>query len=263
VACADDVHVRSIVPSMRRRVTTYGLDAETAEVSAHDLTLGPSSSSAVVTRRIRRADGEPERQRLGRLSLRVPGRHTFQNALAAVAVGLELGLPFEQIAAGLGAFQGVERRFERRGEQRGVLVIDDYGHHPTEIAAVVATARLLGRRVVVAFQPHRFTRTAALMHEFGPALAGADRVVLTAIYPAGEEPIDGVTLEALAALVRESVSVPVDVVPLLAEVAPALVRLVAEGDVVVTLGAGSIATVADQLLDQLAAMSAPAGGGAS
>ena len=112
----------------------------------------------------------------------MPGRHNLLNALATVAVGLELGLSFEHIAAGLEEFRGAERRFEVRGEPNGILVVDDYGHHPTEIAAVLAAARAFDRRIVVAFQPHRYTRTAALMDAFGPALAGADHVVLTDIY---------------------------------------------------------------------------------
>src|SRR6202043_762943 len=133
---------------------------------------------------------------LGDLKLLVPGRHNLQNALAAVSVGLELGLTFERIAAGLADFRGAERRFEVRGEPRGILIVDDYGHHPTEIDAVLAAARALDRRIVVAFQPHRFTRTAALMNEFGSALRLADYIVLTDIYSAGEEPIEGVTLDA-------------------------------------------------------------------
>ena len=149
---------------------------------------------------------------LGTLTLAVPGRHNLLNALAAVAVGLELGLSFDRVAAGLKDFRGAERRFDVRGEPNGILVVDDYGHHPTEIAAVIAAARTFGRRIVVAFQPHRYSRTASLMEAFGPALGGADHVVLTDIYAAGEDPIPGVTLETLAAAVRRSVAVPVDLV---------------------------------------------------
>ena len=136
---------------------------------------------------------------LGTLALTVPGRHNLQNALAAVAVAGELGIDFAAVAATLRDFHGAERRFERLGEADGVLVVDDYGHHPTEIAAVLAAAHVtLGRRLVVAFQPHRYTRTEQLMREFGPAFADADEVVLTDIYAASEEPIPGVTVEALA-----------------------------------------------------------------
>jgi UDP-N-acetylmuramate--alanine ligase len=188
---------------------------------------------------------------LGRLTLQVPGRHNLQNALAAVAVGTELGLPFARVAAGLAAFRGAERRFEVRGEPGGVLVVDDYGHHPTEIAAVIAAARAFDRRIVVAFQPHRFTRTAALIEAFGPALGEADHVVLTDIYAAGEEPIAGITLEALAAAIRRTSAVPLDVVPRLDDLVPAIMRVVRPGDLVITLGAGSIGGVPDQLVRAL------------
>src|SRR4029077_4253080 len=153
----------------------------------------------------------------------VPGRHNLQNALAAVAVGLELGLTFERVAAGLAEFRGAERRFEIRGERKGILIVDDYGHHPTEIAAVIQAARAFNRRIVVAFQPHRFSRTAALMEAFGPSLAGADHIVLTDIYPAGEEPLPGITLAALGAAVRRSVGMPLDLVPAVDNVIAAIV----------------------------------------
>ena len=188
---------------------------------------------------------------LGVLSLAVPGRHNLQNALAAVAVGLELGLSFDRIAAGLSEFRGAERRFDVRGEPNGILVVDDYGHHPTEIAAVLAAARTFNCRIVVAFQPHRFTRTASLMEAFGPALSAADHVVLTDIYAAGEDPIPGVTLDALAAAVRNSVGAPVDVVPRLDDVVAAVVRVAKPGDVVITLGAGSIGSIPDRLVAAL------------
>src|SRR4029077_9639671 len=133
------------------------------------------------------------------------------NALAAVAVGAELGLTFDRIAAGLNDFRGAERRFEIRGAPNGILAVGDSGHHPTEMAAVLAAAKTLKRPIVVAFQPHRFTRTASLMEACRPPLAGADHVVLTDIYAADEDPIPGVTLDALAAAVRRGVAAPVDV----------------------------------------------------
>jgi UDP-N-acetylmuramate--alanine ligase len=164
---------------------------------------------------------------------------------------MELGVPFERLAAGLREFRGAERRFEVRGEPNGVLVVDDYGHHPTEIAAVLAAARQMHRRVIVAFQPHRFTRTAALLDAFGPALSGADHVVLTDIYAAGEDPIPGATLDALAASIRRSVHGTVDVVPRLDDVVPAIVRVAQPGDLVITLGAGSIGTLPERLVEAL------------
>ncbi len=261
VACVDDPHVASILPRLTRRVVTYGFD-RTADISATDMTVRPFGSCATViargatTRRLKRASGGgvasgSDERTLGTLELSVPGRHNMQNALAAIAVGLELDVRFEQIAAGLADFRGAERRFEVRGEPNGVLIVDDYGHHPTEIAAVLAAAKTLGRRIIVAFQPHRYTRTAALLHEFGPALSAADHIVLTDIYAASEDPIAGATLDALATAVRASVSSPVDVAPTLDEVVAAVARAARRGDVVITLGAGSIGTLPDRLVEAI------------
>jgi UDP-N-acetylmuramate--alanine ligase len=252
VACADDPHLSAVVPRMTRRVITYGLDAPDAEITGADVSLGPFTAEATVKRRTKRGESTAGSHIvLGSLSLNVPGRHNLQNALAACAVGLELSLSFDQIAAGLREFRGAERRFEVRGEPNGVLVVDDYGHHPTEIAAVLQAARTLNRRIVVAFQPHRFTRTAALMDAFGPALATADHIVLTDIYAAGEDPIHGATIEALAATIRRSTSVPVDLVLRIEDVADRLARVARPGDVVITLGAGSIGSVPERLIDLL------------
>src|SRR5262245_43724398 len=275
VACLDDANLAQVLPKMTRRVITYGLLSPDAEVTAADVELGPLTASATILRRNRRAgppsrtsqaslspatarerdpdrgSGESPFERLGTLVLNVPGRHNLLNALAAIAVGGELGLSFDRIAAGLKDFRGAERRFEVRGEPRGILLVDDYGHHPTEIAAVLAAAKTLNRRIVVAFQPHRYTRTASLMDAFGPALAGADHVVLTDIYAASEDPIAGVTLDALAASIRTTLTAPLDVVPKLDDVVPAVVRAARPGDVVITLGAGSIGSLPDRLLDAL------------
>jgi len=252
VACADDPNLVPLLPRMTRRITTYGLAAPDADVTATDISLGPFTVSAIVKRRARRARDESKALvTLGAVTLAVPGRHNLQNALAAIAVAMELGLSFERVAEGLKDFRGAERRFEVRGEANGILVVDDYGHHPTEIAAVLAAARTLGRRIVVAFQPHRFTRTSSLIDAFGPALAGADHVVLTDIYSAGEDPIAGVTLDALAAAVRPVVSAPVDLARTLDDVVEAVVRAAKPGDVVITLGAGSIGTLPERLLAAL------------
>jgi UDP-N-acetylmuramate--alanine ligase len=253
VCSADDAPLAAVVPRMTRRVITYSLDSGAADVSATDVAVGPLSAGATIHRRPRGTrDPKASSIALGELKLNVPGRHNLSNALASVAVGLELGLTFERIATGLAAFRGAERRFEIRGEQNGILVVDDYGHHPTEIAAVLAAARGLNRRIIVAFQPHRFTRTAALSGAFGPSLDGADHIVLTDIYAAGEDPIPGVTLEALAAEVRASSTRPLEVVPQLRDVAATLARIARRGDVVITLGAGSISSVADELIRLLA-----------
>ncbi len=247
IACADDPNLTALVPRITRRVTTYGLDAPDADLTATDIRLGPLSAAATVRRRSRGSSTT-----LGALSLAVPGRHNLQNALATIAVGLELDVSFERLVAGLQEFHGAERRFEVRGEPGGILVVDDYGHHPTEIGAVLSAARTLNRRIIVAFQPHRYTRTAALLDAFGPALAGADHIVLTDIYAAGEDPIAGATLNALAASIRRTVTVPVDVAPTLDDLIAAVVRTAKAGDVVITLGAGSIGSVPDRLLASFA-----------
>jgi UDP-N-acetylmuramate--alanine ligase len=261
IACGDDPNLVAIIPRLTRRVTTYGLDAAVCDVTATGVELEPLAVRAVVQRHGRRAGGRDEAATLGPLSLGVPGRHNLQNALAAVAVGLEIGLSFERIRDGLREFRGVERRFEVRGEPNDILVIDDYGHHPTEIAAALAAARGLKRRLIVAFQPHRFTRTASLMEAFGPALAAADHILLTDIYAAGEDPITGVTLDALAAAVARGTSVPVEVVPAIGDLVAAIVRIARPGDAVITLGAGSIGSVPELLIEALA-RSAPSADGA-
>jgi len=189
---------------------------------------------------------------LGRVELSVPGRHNLQNALAVVAVGAQVGLDFERIAAALASFSGAERRFERHGEVNGVLIVDDYGHHPTEIAAVMAAARAtLERRLVIAFQPHRHSRTAHLLDAFGPALRDADEIVLADIYAAGEDPIEGVTVDRLAESIRAGSGRPVHVARTLDDVMSTLQRIVRPGDAIVTLGAGSIGTLPKRLMKAL------------
>jgi UDP-N-acetylmuramate--alanine ligase len=248
VACADDAELMSLRPRLTRRVVTYGLTRDDVDISAVEISLeGFGSSCTVISR-----NPSGEMQRRGALRLRVPGRHSVQNALAAVAVGLELDIPFEEIAAGLADFHGAERRFQHFGEVNGVRVVDDYGHHPTEIAAVLAAARAARpTRVVVAFQPHRYTRTRDLMREFGLALAAADEVVLTDIYAASEDPIPGITVEALAAAVNTTRATPATVVRSVDDVPHVLAELARPGDLLITLGAGSIGGAAGRVVDAL------------
>jgi UDP-N-acetylmuramate--alanine ligase len=247
IACADDRPVADLLPRLTRRVITYGLDAP-ADISGQGMQLEAFGSRLTV--RQNRTDGTS--LELGALRLRVPGRHNVLNALAATAVGVEVGIPFERIASALAEFQGAERRFQTRGEVGGVLVVDDYGHHPTEIAAVLAAARAgIGRRVVAVFQPHRFSRTEQLLEAFGPAFAGADHVVLTDIYAAGEAPIPGIDSEALARSIRRAGTAPVDLVHSLDDLPQAVAALARPGDLVLTLGAGSIGTVAERILAAL------------
>jgi UDP-N-acetylmuramate--alanine ligase len=247
VICADDPHLRAARQSITARTVTYGLESE-ADVTATRVEPQGSGTGIDVARR-RSGALEP----LGSVSLHVPGRHNVLNALGTVAAGLELGLDFTRIAPGLEAFEGADRRFQFKGEANGVRVVDDYGHHPTEIAAVLQAARAShGGRIVVAFQPHRYTRTARLLGDFGPALAGADEIVLTDIYPAGEAPIAGATLDALAAAVSHSAPGRVHTVAALGEVPAAIARLSRPGDLVITLGAGSIGSVGPRILEELA-----------
>jgi len=250
IACADDATLLALRPRITRRVVTYGIDSA-ADIQARGVVLEAFGSSCRVV-----AGG----RELGSLRLSVPGRHNLLNALSAVAVGLELGLRFEAIAAALLEFRGAERRFQLLGEADGVQVVDDYGHHPTEIAAVVAAARAgLGRRLVVVFQPHRYTRTERLLPEFGETLAKADVVVLCDIYPAGEDPIPGVTVEAVAAAVQAAAGPAPVIVRALDDAPEAIAALAAPGDLVITLGAGSIGTVGPKLLAAIAARAGQAG----
>jgi len=248
VACADDAELSHVLPRFTRRVVTYGIDGA-YDVSASGVVLAGFGSRCSVTHRDAHGD---HLAALGTMTLAVPGMHSVRNALAAVAVGLELDVPFAKIAAALAEFHGAERRFERRGIINGISVVDDYGHHPTEIAAVLSAARAAKpARIIVAFQPHRYTRTRDLMAEFGRALAAADEVVLTDIYAAGEEPIPGITVAALAAAVSAGRPVAARVVTRLDDVAPAVAELARPGDLVLTLGAGSIGGLATALVAEL------------
>ena len=249
VACADDAELCTVMPRFERRVIRYGIDGADANLVATGVRLEGYGSHCMIEHRERRGAAATT---LGEMTLAVPGRHSVLNALAAVAVGLELDVPFAKIASALGEFRGAERRFENRGVINGITVVDDYGHHPTEIAAVLAAARAAKPpRVVVAFQPHRYTRTRDLMNEFGTALAAADEVVLTGIYAASEDPIPGITIDALAAVVNKGRSTPVHVVPKLEDVASRVADIARPGDLVITLGAGSIGGLATALVDEL------------
>lgn len=247
IACRDDAPVRELLPDLTRRVVTYGFDPR-SDIVGSDMTLEAFGSTSTVAHR--GTDGTLHE--LGTLRLHVPGRHNVLNALAAVAVGLEAGVPFARVAGALEEFTGAERRFQVRGEAAGVLVVDDYGHHPTEIAAVIAAAKAgIGRRIVVVFQPHRYSRTQQLLDVFGPAFAGADVIVLTDIYAAGEAPVAGVTVELLADRVLQANTAPVHLVKKLEDLPAAVAGLTRAGDLVLTLGAGSISAVGERVLDAI------------
>jgi UDP-N-acetylmuramate--alanine ligase len=239
VTCVDDPNVRAILPRIDRKKIGYGLSSE-AEVSATDIEVR-GFECAYVARR----GGE----RLGRIRLSVPGRHSVYNSLAAVAVGLELDVPFRRIAAALAAFRGADRRLQLKGRAFGALVIDDYGHHPTEIVATLSAIREgFGARTLAVFQPHRYTRTQALLEEFGRAFFLADQVIVTDVYAAGERPIDGITGAAVAeSLVRHGHPAVV-YERRLSDVPRRLRPSIVPGDVVLTLGAGDVWKVGDALL---------------
>jgi UDP-N-acetylmuramate--alanine ligase len=249
IACADDALLSAVLPRITRRVITYGFASEQADVRGSDPVLSGFGSRCRVRYALHGAAGARGE---GEIELAVPGSHNLMNALAAVATGIELGVPFASIADALAGFTGAERRFQVLGEAGGITVIDDYGHHPTEIAAVIDAARASNpHRIVVAFQPHRYTRTRDLLGEFGPALARADRIVLTEIYAASEEPIEGVTGEALRSEVERHAPGRVSLEPTLASLESRLAAIAEPGDLVITLGAGSICESGPRLLDAL------------
>lgn len=234
VVCVDDPGVRRLLPRVKRPVLTYGFGEE-ARLRAEMRESGATSRFAVFL------DGEA----LGEVRLPHPGHHNVLNALAAIGTALKADIPFACCAEGLAAFAGVSRRFEFKGERDGVTVVDDYGHHPAEIAATLETARQVfpGRRIVAAFQPHRFSRTQAHFGEFCKVFDPVDQVLLTEIYAAGEQPIPGVSGESLAQGMRQVCRTPVSYFQTLDALVQALPRFVQPGDVLLTLGAGSITRV--------------------
>ena len=245
ILCADDPGANALELPPGADVVRYGISSPNATLVAGTLSLGADGSAFTVVRA-----GRP----LGDVELRVPGRHNVLNALAAIAAGVAVGATVPEMAPGLRAFGGVERRFQRLGEAKGVTVVDDYAHHPTEIRATLAAARSAfpGRRLVAAFQPHLYTRTRDFAADFGAALAGADAIFLTDIYPAREQPIPGVSATLIADAARAAGGA-------LAwhgtrtDLAAALAKSVGSGDVVLTLGAGDITRTGRELLEKLTA----------
>jgi UDP-N-acetylmuramate--alanine ligase len=242
IVCLDDAGVQEILPRLTRRVVTYGFSAQ-ADLSAEAVELREFNAAFDV-----RLQGK----KLGRIELHVPGRHSISNALAAIAAGLDLELPFESITRELGRFQGADRRFQLKGEVGGILVIDDYGHHPVEIFATLAAAKKgWGRRTIVVFQPHRYTRVQALLSDFARAFYDADVLAVTNIYPAGEQPIEGVTPETVARAIEDHGHKDVTLVRELDAVPAWLRKRAREGDMVITLGAGSVHRAGDAFLKLL------------
>ncbi|MDQ3806063.1 MAG: UDP-N-acetylmuramate--L-alanine ligase [Acidobacteriota bacterium] len=244
ILCLDDPHVQAVIPEIVRRRITYGLSAQ-ADIAAREVRYDQQFGSTFQVRRM----GEP----IGEISLHVPGLHNVYNSLAAVGVGLELELPFETIAGALSTFAGVNRRFQSKGEAAGVLVVDDYGHHPTEIRATLVAAKLgsTGRRMVVLFQPHRYSRTQDLMEEFARSFNNADVLMVTDIYAASEDPIPGVTGQALVEAVQRFGHKDARHVGSVEEATRALLEEARPGDMVITLGAGNVYRVGDKLVELL------------
>ncbi len=239
VVCLDDANVRALLPQAKKRTITYGTAAD-AEFRARELRVHGLETHFVV---------EQHGKCLGDLVVRMPGRHQALNALAALAVATEIGVPFDTVRSTLAEFRGIHRRFEICGEEGGVLVVSDYGHHPAEIRATLAAAREgFERRLAVVFQPHRFTRTRDLFAGFLEAFDAADQLVITEIYPAGEQPIEGVSGEALYRALKRRGHLDVDFVPELASVPESLRARLRPGDLVLVLGAGNIHEVVAPLL---------------
>jgi UDP-N-acetylmuramate--alanine ligase len=249
VACNDNEALRSILPGVRRRIVTYGT-REGSDFLITDMHSGIGgeghfASSAFRVRYLGRD--------LGEFLLHVPGEHNVRNATAAIAVGIGLDIPVERIREGLAKFNGVDRRFQLKGRAHGVTVIDDYGHHPTEIRATLAAARQCDfRKIHVIFQPHRYTRTQLLLDEFATAFGDADNVTVLDIYAASESPIPGISGELLAERITEGGTDAVHAASF-ADAADLVTKSAHSGDLVLTLGAGNVSQLGPQVLEVLEA----------
>jgi UDP-N-acetylmuramate--alanine ligase len=265
VACNDDPMLRSVLPKLKRRMVSYG----TRKGSDFQISLSKGSWGAGRPRPAHTArPGMPvppqvssfsvtfRDKDLGEFRLHVPGLHNVLNATAAIAVGVGLDIPVPQIQEALENFRGVDRRFQVRGQVAGITVIDDYGHHPTEIRATLAAAKQCGyRKIHVIFQPHRYTRTRDLMEEFATAFGDADSLQVLDIYAASEEPIEGIKGEALAQRISENGSASAKYAGSFEDAVAAAIGNAQEGDMILTLGAGSVSQLAPMLLEKLQAMS--------
>jgi UDP-N-acetylmuramate--alanine ligase len=238
VLCLDNANVQAMLPKVRKRCATYGLSAD-ADFSAQEIKMSGSGVEFAVNHR-----GRPQ----GTLNLRLLGRHSATNALAVVAVAQELEIPFARVANALADFTGIHRRFEVKGEAGGVMVIDDYGHHPAEVRATVGAIRDSWKRpLIVVFQPHRYSRTQDLFDDFVTAFDGADLLILTDIYAAGEDPIAGVSSEALYQAMKKQGHLDVQYIASRDDVVAELQSAVKSGDIVLTLGAGDVYKIGEAL----------------
>jgi len=242
VLCLDNGNVADILPRVRKRFTSYGLSAQ-ADFRATEVRLSGFTTSFVA---------HHKGVRLGEITFSMPGAHNVLNALAAVAVAMELNIPFETIRDGFASFGGVGRRFQMKGGVNGIMVVDDYGHHPTEVRATLGAAKSgWDRRLVVVFQPHRYSRTKELFEEFVKAFHDADVLILTDIYPAGEAPIEGVSAEGLASSIRRHGQRDVSWISDREKLCEHLERILQPGDILLTLGAGNVWQIGETMLERL------------
>jgi len=248
VACNDDPLLRRLLPEVQRRTVTYG----TKRGSDFFIKLGASSETPADNRPFSRFRVSYRKQDLGEFTLHVPGVHNILNATAAIAVGVGLDIAVEAIRTALDQFRGVDRRFQLRGREAGVSVIDDYGHHPTEIKATLAAAKQCGfRKIHVIFQPHRYTRTRDLIEEFTTSFDDADSLFVLDIYAESEKPIDGITGEILAQRIRERTAKSGRYVSSPSDAVDAATCVAEDGDMILTLGAGSVSQLGPMILEKL------------
>lgn len=242
VLCMDDLNVRELAEKIDKRVLTYGIE-HPARYMARDIRSKGLTTFAEIYF---------DNKHLGQLELGVPGRHNINNAMAAVVIGLSLGLEFADIAAALKSFKGVGRRFQLMGQVDGATIVDDYAHHPTEVAATLRAARQTDAgRVIAVFQPHRYTRTKFLHNEFGSSFGDADLIIINEIYSAGEEPIEGVSADLIVRAVKERTANPVLYIQSMEEIVDFLTREARPGDLIMTLGAGNIRNAGRELVERL------------
>ncbi|HMM80600.1 MAG TPA: UDP-N-acetylmuramate--L-alanine ligase [Pyrinomonadaceae bacterium] len=244
IICLDDPNVQLIIPHIKRRRVTYGLTAQ-ADISAHDIRYDSEFGSRF---NVWRGDNV-----LGELHLPVPGKHNVYNALAATAVALEMDIPFEKVVEAFAGFKNANRRFQFKGEVNGITVVDDYGHHPTEIVATLGAAKnaATGRRTVVIFQPHRYSRTSELMDDFVVAFNNADVLFVLDIYAASEPPIEGITAEVLTENIKRFGHKNVTYIGDIDKAADRVVPELLPGDLVITLGAGTVTRLSDEIVAKL------------
>jgi UDP-N-acetylmuramate--alanine ligase len=249
VACNDDPLLRKLLPDLQRRTVTYGTKRGSDFLIKSEVTKREGS---VDSRPYSRFHVTYQKRDLGEFTLHVPGAHNVLNATAAIAVGVGLDVDVDAIRTALDQFRGVDRRFQLRGRAAGVSVIDDYGHHPTEIKATLAAAKQCGfRKIHVIFQPHRYTRTRDLMEDFTTAFAGADSLFLLEIYAASEKPIEGITAQALGNRISEKSGKPVQYVASFTDAVKPVSDVAQEGDMILTLGAGSVSQLGPMILEKL------------